>query len=189
MIKVDSILLSKYILNKLGSVNTFKLQKVIYFIESFHLAYFNKSLVDDKFEAWVNGPVSRKIYDYFKSQSKGSDFIRPMEIDENEFKLFFRDSPMQLYLINSIIRYAGKYDSTLLKEASHSLPWKETREGLKIKEKSDREVPKVKIRNYYRRLIFTDDRPFFQEMRDQLNERLIGKIFGNYDRAWKVLAR
>jgi len=68
---IDSVDLAYYIINskKYTNLSHLKLQKLLYYIQSWHLVFFDKKLFDDDFQAWVHGPVSRKIYDTFKDES------------------------------------------------------------------------------------------------------------------------
>lgn len=64
---VDSINLAQYVLAKVGKANHLKLQKLVYYVEAYHLAYFDgESIISDQFEAWLHGPVSRKLWDHLK---------------------------------------------------------------------------------------------------------------------------
>ena len=49
--KIDSELLTEYILSKYGKMSHLKLQKLLYYVQAFHLAYFDSPLIDDDFEA------------------------------------------------------------------------------------------------------------------------------------------
>ena len=66
---IDSGLLADYVLSTHGPMSHLKLQKLLYLIEGYHLAYFTESLIDDEFQAWTHGPVSRKVYDSLKDKS------------------------------------------------------------------------------------------------------------------------
>jgi uncharacterized phage-associated protein len=55
--KVNAQILADYILQKYGSMSHLKLQKLLYYCESYHLAYFDDILIPEEFEAWVHGPV------------------------------------------------------------------------------------------------------------------------------------
>src|SRR5688572_6613441 len=68
--KVDSMLLCEYILERGGAMSHLKLQKILYYIQALHLAYFDEPIIEDDFQAWLHGPVSRKIYDQIKGHSK-----------------------------------------------------------------------------------------------------------------------
>ena len=42
------------------------MQKLLYYIQAWHLVFKEKKLIQDSFEAWVHGTVSRKVWDHFK---------------------------------------------------------------------------------------------------------------------------
>ena len=65
----DSELVAEYILFKYGPMSHLKLQKLLYFVQGYHLAYFGKPLFEDDFEAWVHGPVSRKLFEKHRAES------------------------------------------------------------------------------------------------------------------------
>lgn len=73
MEKIDSIELSKYIISKMyikgKKINHLKLQKLLYYIEAWHLVYTEEALIEDDFEAWLHGPVVRKVWNLYKSYS------------------------------------------------------------------------------------------------------------------------
>ena len=59
--KIDSVILAEYILFKCGKMSHLKLQKLLYYVQAFHLAYFDSPLVDDEFEAWLHGQFQEKF--------------------------------------------------------------------------------------------------------------------------------
>ena len=72
MKKVPIDIMSKYVIlfcqNMGVGITPLKLQKLLYYIQSWHIAKFNKdTLYNDLPEAWVNGPVYREIYNSFKA--------------------------------------------------------------------------------------------------------------------------
>nr|DAL57464.1 MAG TPA_asm: hypothetical protein [Caudoviricetes sp.] len=42
-----------------------KLQKLLYYQQGYHLAFFDTPLFDDKIEAWMYGPVVPSVYDVY----------------------------------------------------------------------------------------------------------------------------
>ncbi|MGH7271172.1 MAG: Panacea domain-containing protein [Polyangiaceae bacterium] len=48
-------------------LNLLKLQKLVYYCQAWHLANEGHPLFDGKFQAWVHGPVSRRLYDRFRN--------------------------------------------------------------------------------------------------------------------------
>ncbi|TOQ55495.1 hypothetical protein CGG93_24970, partial [Vibrio parahaemolyticus] len=69
MIKIND--LADYIITKLSeggeSLNNLKLQKLTYYCDAWHLAFYDEKLVDTNFQAWIHGPVCRELYDRFSS--------------------------------------------------------------------------------------------------------------------------
>jgi uncharacterized phage-associated protein len=65
---IDSIILSDYILKHYGPMSHLKLQRLLFYCDVYHLAYFDKELIEDSFEAWVHGPISRKVYGSLKDK-------------------------------------------------------------------------------------------------------------------------
>ncbi|MGH2922383.1 MAG: Panacea domain-containing protein, partial [Gaiellaceae bacterium] len=44
-------------------MDTWKLQKLLYYCQVWHLVWEGKPLFSERIEAWSNGPVVRDIYD------------------------------------------------------------------------------------------------------------------------------
>jgi len=47
-------------------LNNLKLQKLLYYIQAWHLAFYDEPFFNGKFQAWVHGPVNREIYNRFR---------------------------------------------------------------------------------------------------------------------------
>ena len=85
---------AKYILDKKGQLTTMKLQKLLYYTQAWTLAWDDKPLFDEEFEAWANGPVCRELYNLHKGVfelsdiSKGNkDNLKPAEVDNIDIVL------------------------------------------------------------------------------------------------------
>ena len=50
-------------------ISHLKLQKLVYYAQAWYLALYGEALVDERFEAWVHGPVSPTLYQRFKGNS------------------------------------------------------------------------------------------------------------------------
>lgn len=56
-----------YILDKCGQMSTFKLHKLLYVCQAWYMAWNNGCpLFYENFEAWVNGPVIRELFEIHK---------------------------------------------------------------------------------------------------------------------------
>ena len=76
-----------YILQKLGTVSAMKLQKLCYFAYGYHLAWEERPLFPEPFEAWANGPVCRPLYAMHRLQfsvSPGDITGDPGVLDDGE---------------------------------------------------------------------------------------------------------
>jgi uncharacterized phage-associated protein len=51
-----------YILDKRGPMTAMKLQKLCYYSYGYHLAWEERKLFPEHFEAWANGPVAPALY-------------------------------------------------------------------------------------------------------------------------------
>ena len=82
--QVDSTDLCEYILKKVGPMSHLKLQKLLFYVQAYHLAYFDSPIITDSFEAWAHGPVSRKIYNELRDLSTIHREIRYLEDDKGD---------------------------------------------------------------------------------------------------------
>ena len=104
-------------------MSNLKLQKMLYYEQGFHLAYFDTPLFEDEIEAWMYGPVIPAVYEHFRSS--GRQGIDPGErevitLEDEEEKLF--ENVFQIY---------AAYSAVGLMEMTHKeAPWKKTPTGL-----------------------------------------------------------
>jgi uncharacterized phage-associated protein len=76
-----------YILRELGDVTSMKLQKLCYYSYGYHLAWEERELFPERFEAWANGPVCPVLYSLHRGrfQLKDGDLPgQPGVLDEGE---------------------------------------------------------------------------------------------------------
>ena len=48
------------------TISNLKLQKMLYYMQGFHLAFFDTPLFDDEIYAWQYGPVVPSVYNEYK---------------------------------------------------------------------------------------------------------------------------
>ena len=136
MEKLTAIELSQYILAKLGTMSHLKLQKLIYYVEAYHLAYFEESIIDEGFQAWVHGPVVREVWDNYKNLD--SPLFDKISLSSDEKKEIVqlverRLSEDQLSLIGDVFEALGSTTAYDLERLTHQEePWREARQGLPI---------------------------------------------------------
>ncbi|WP_416478272.1 Panacea domain-containing protein [Streptomyces sp. LKA04] len=57
-----------YILRDHSPMSAMKLQKLCYFAYGYHLAWEDRQLFPERFEAWANGPVVYELYNQHRGQ-------------------------------------------------------------------------------------------------------------------------
>jgi uncharacterized phage-associated protein len=103
-------------------ISNMKLQKLLYYQQGFHLAYFGTPLFDEDIEAWMYGPVVPNVYEQFKdNNNKGIEYLEiPIILSGNKEEALF----------NEVYRVYGKYSAIGLMEMAHQeTPWKSTNIG------------------------------------------------------------
>ena len=130
------IIAAEYIINKCNEVTPLALQKMLYYIRGFYMAFYKAELFEDDCEAWVHGPVYREIYNQFKEYKYHTIEIK----DEINSELFTNE---EIEILDSICENFGCYSGTMLELFTHDEdPWKITRGELDENEKSDKVIDK-----------------------------------------------
>lgn len=137
-------------------VTPLKLQKLLYYLQAWNLVFFNTPVFQDEPEAWVNGPVYRKVYDHYRDYQM-YEFIKiapeeKLHIDERVAEIVraigFEASQQELF--DEIISKYGKMASADLGLRTHSEdPWKDARKGLGIFDYSNNVITHASMAKYY----------------------------------------
>jgi uncharacterized phage-associated protein len=152
---IDSIALANYVLLKGGTTSHIKLQKIVYYLEAYHLARFGKPLIDDEFEAWVHGPVSRKLWNAFSKYS----VYNPINFDSGKRDEILRSfetalSNEQRDFIDLVITKLKLKSGDQLETLTHSeQPWQEARKGLYPGQPSQKTISKKMMKTFYEQQI------------------------------------
>ena len=59
--KITIFHVARYIIDKLGPIEVYKLHRLCYYCQAWYLAWSNESLFDEDFQAWANGPVCPEL--------------------------------------------------------------------------------------------------------------------------------
>lgn len=105
-----------------GLICNLKLQKMLYYMQGFYLAYFGKSLFEEDIEAWMYGPVVPSIYETFKSNgNRGIEYSgNTISLQEEEEELF-----------DEVYRVYNEYSAVGLMNLTHTeTPWKSVTTGV-----------------------------------------------------------
>lgn len=141
--KVTDYLISKSI--KEGNPLTNKrLQKLLYYVQAWHLAINKTPLFADKIEAWIHGPAIRSVYEKYKG------FVAsPINVVPNvEVAKELGDTTTKF--IDRIVSAYSKYDTATLEYMTHAeSPWQVARKGLEANESSNNEITQDSMLAYY----------------------------------------
>ena len=119
-----------------------KLQKLLYYAQAWHLALYDSPLFDDKFEAWVHGPVIRPLYGHFKEfgWQPITKWGEPTGITASQKKH-----------LQEVFAEYGKYSAWDLERMTHSeSPWKIARGNLPSDVESRSLISEAEMKKYYR---------------------------------------
>lgn len=101
-------------------ISHLKLQKLLYYVQGFCLAVYNRPLFSEEICAWNHGPVVEEVYQLYKGF--GSNHIPPPT--EADFSAF---SPEEKELINDVYTVYGQFSAWRLRHMTHEEPpWRST---------------------------------------------------------------
>jgi uncharacterized phage-associated protein len=133
-------------------LSVLKLQKLLYYSQAWHLAFYDERLFEGKFQAWVHGPVSREIYDRFSSTKSLYSEVMLKDVPE-DFDLNCVPEDKQSH-IDDILEVYAKYRGSQLEELTHrEEPWLEARKGYRSSERCETEISEDTMRRYYAKRI------------------------------------
>lgn len=116
-------IISKVDLDAGDAMTNLKLQKLLYYMQGFHLAMFDKPLFDNEIEAWMYGPVVPAVYENYSPQGKNllynEEGYTPIQLQDEEEDLF-----------NQVYEAYGQFSAVKLMNMTHDeTPWKSVEIG------------------------------------------------------------
>lgn len=152
--KITDLIASKFVADG-DSLSVLKLQKLLYYVEAWHVTFFNKQLFNNTFEAWVHGPVCKEIFTRFKYTHRkfmysdvSRDDLKPVELTDLE-----KFNEINSHIENVLETY-GQYSGLQLEELTHREdPWLNARGELAPSESCDTVISKDSMREYYLKLV------------------------------------
>ena len=111
-------IISKTDLEHGDTISNLKLQKMMYYQQGFHLAYFGTPLFDEDIVAWQYGPVVPSIYQEYKSFESNS-------ISTSKEGISLSDDEEELF--NNVYEEYNQFSAVALMKMTHEeTPWKTT---------------------------------------------------------------
>ncbi len=135
-----------------------KLQKLLYYIQSWHFVYFDgENLFDDNVlpQAWVHGPVYPSVYEKYKEFSYNPIILKEFKEEklcESLMNLGIGNEPIEL--IQVVLNRYGTKSAFELEYLSHSeRPWNNARKGLKPYQSCSNTISKEDMESFYKSLV------------------------------------
>lgn len=151
------------LLSKGLSVSPLKIQKILYYTQSWYMVFFGRenTLFAENPQAWVNGPVYPVIYREYKDKADdmcghlhAADFGCTDEtLAETAAALATKMhlSDDEIGCIDSVVMLYGSKSQNQLIFMTHSeSPWADQRKGLSPFDYSRREIPLDSMYEYYK---------------------------------------
>jgi len=109
--------LSKASVDEDSNLTNLKVQKLLYYVQGFHLAIEDTELFPETIEAWRYGPVCPEIYHELKSY--GANAITKAVEGKDFTKIFSQE---QRELVDEIYEVFGQYSAWKLRDMTHEEP-------------------------------------------------------------------
>ena len=136
----------KYIVDRLGTIDTWKLQKLVYYCQAWSLVWDDRPLFDARIEAWANGPVCPELYSrHRRMYAVGSHSLSVWEgTDTGTFSDDERET------VDSVLEHYGDRPGHYLRELTHlEEPWIQARGDTPLMEPCTNEITHEMMRLYY----------------------------------------
>lgn len=120
-------------------ISNLKLQKLLYYLNGFFMAAFNKKLFENPIEAWQYGPVVREAYFNYKEFGSGA-----ISTPENVKIIILPKEDEALF--SEVMEEYGQFSAIKLMNMTHEeLPWQKT-----FNENPQGEIPDDLILEYFK---------------------------------------
>ena len=151
--KVTDLIASRFVAGE-STLSVLKLQKLLYYVEAWHVTFFDKMLFNDDFEAWVHGPVCRPVFERFKHERKKFMYS---DISSDDFgilnKIDIRDYDHVEAHVENILGTYGGFSGPQLELLTHrEPPWLNARGNLAPNQPCTNIISKDSMRGYYKQL-------------------------------------
>lgn len=134
---------AKYVLNYTGRITTMKLQKLVYYCQSWSLGWDEVPLFSEDFEAWANGPVCPQLFERHRGL-----FVVDASLFSDLSDFDFSSDAIET--MNSVLSFYGDKEPQWLSELTHKeAPWKEARHGVPNGASCNNVISKESMQQYY----------------------------------------
>ena len=134
---------ASHILDRLGSVSTMKLQKLVFYSQALSLVQTGRSLFPDEIQAWRNGPVVPSLY-----QKHAHEFVISSGFVDTEPVLPLES--VEVRIVDHVVDKLQTWTGQDLSQLTHSeQPWQAARVGVAPTQRSRNIISTESIKAFY----------------------------------------
>jgi uncharacterized phage-associated protein len=131
--------IAAYILRE-GPREALELQKLVYFVQAWGLAWDGVGIFDDRIEAWPMGPVAPDLWRRHRNQP----FVTHVDGDASRLNVRAQAT------VDAVVAFYGRLGSSKLVEMTHDdKPWQDARGDLPAGARSSKRITEAAMRRYY----------------------------------------
>ena len=148
-------IITNYVNQKGDTISHKKLQKLLYYVEAWHLVNFNNPILNEDFQAWVHGPVVPELYHKLKEFGFNdlkvvNDEFETVDGKINSIILKNKISDETIEFVYSVLDRYGSLTSFELELLSHSeAPWLEARQDYPPHKPCTNIISKDRMKAFY----------------------------------------
>jgi uncharacterized phage-associated protein len=138
-------ILGKFNTESGDTISPLKLQKLLYYCQAWHFTIFDKTLFNERIEAWAHGPVVPSQFKRFSHLRMCDNILaNPVQMGKVDLEKEAEE------LLDEVIDIYGQHTAYYLEQLTHKeRPWKETRGNIEPYLKSNKEIPLILMKEYY----------------------------------------
>lgn len=122
-------------------VTNLKLQKLLYYVQGWHLALKDGPAFPERLEAWIHGPVQPSTYGAYKH-------YRWLPITDSPGDVELPDEAMEI--VNSVIEsYGGETGYQLELRTHQEPPWLQARNGIPLDQESQAVISTDSMKQFF----------------------------------------
>jgi uncharacterized phage-associated protein len=148
-------IITNYVNQKGDTISHKKLQKLLYYVEAWHLVNFDNPILNEDFQAWVHGPVVPELYHKLKEFGFNdlkvvNDEFETVDGKINSIILKNKISDETIEFVYSVLDRYGSLTSFELELLSHSeAPWLEARQDYPPHKPCTNIISKDRMKAFY----------------------------------------
>jgi uncharacterized phage-associated protein len=138
---------AKYIIKEFQDsgepITNLKVQKLLYYVQGWHLGLYGVPAFEEDLEAWVHGPVEYGVFQEYQEFSGGSPITKIPT--KPKFK-----TNLEKHIHEVLQEYSGENALALEVRTHKEWPWMEARKDLKPNEWSRNKISKQTMQDFFK---------------------------------------